>query len=133
MEVLKFGWKYWKKNLGGAVITTLMSLTALGADLLLPMLTAMFINYVIQENPVQNDNVFSFLLNGKYGAVHSMELFFHLAVLFVGLLLLKLILTYVKNVWNQKLGLRLETDLRMVTFRKLLELDSDTISEYNTG
>lgn len=133
MEVLRFGWGYWKKNIVGAVVSVLMSITALGADLLLPMITAMIINYVIQSNPVQEDNLFSFLLNGEYGAVHSMELFRSLACVFLGLLFIKLILTYVKNVWNQKLGLRLETDLRMATFRKLLELDSATISDYNTG
>lgn len=133
MDVLKFGWKYWKRNFPSAVVTTLMSLAALTADLLLPLLTAMFINYVIQDNAVEQEDLFSFLLDGSYGAVHTMELFFHIAVVFLGLLLLKLILVYCKNVWNQKLGLRLETDLRMVTFRKLLELDSDTISDYNTG
>lgn len=133
MEVLKFGWKYWKRNLLPFILTTFMSLTALAADLLLPMLTAMFINYVIQDNVVQQDNIFSFMLDGRSGGVHTMELFWNLAAVFIGLLLLKLTLTYIKNVWNQKLGLRLETDLRMVTFAKLLELDSATISNYNTG
>lgn len=133
MEVLKFGWKYWKKHLAGIIATTVMSLTALAADLMLPMITAMFINYVIQDNPVQQDNIFSFMLDGRFGAVHTMELFWNLAAVFVSLLLLKLILVYIKNVWNQKLGLKLETELRMVTFTKLLELDSDTISDYNTG
>lgn len=133
MEVLRFGWSYWKKNIVGALCSELMSIAALGADLLLPMITALIINYVIQANPVQEDNLFSFLLNGEYGAVHSMELFRSLTVVFLGLLFFKLVLTYVKNVWNQKLGLRLETDLRIATFRKLLELDSATISDYNTG
>lgn len=133
MEVLKFGWKYWKKYLAAIISTTVMSLTALTADLLLPMITAMFINYVIQDNPVQQDNIFSFMLDGRFGAVHTMELFWNLAAVFVGLLMLKLILVYIKNVWNQKLGLKLETELRMVTFAKLLELDSATISDYNTG
>lgn len=133
MEVLKFGWKYWKKYLAAIIATTVMSMTALTADLLLPMITAMFINYVIQDNPVQQDNIFSFMLDGRFGAVHTMELFWNLAAVFVGLLMLRLILVYIKNVWNQKLGLKLETELRMVTFAKLLELDSATISDYNTG
>lgn len=133
MEVLKFGWKYWKVNLAPFLMTTFMSLAALAADLLLPMLTAMFINYVIQDNAAQQDNIFSFMLDGRFGAIHTMELFWNLAAVFAGLLMLKLVLTYIKNVWNQKLGLRLETDLRMVTFARLLELDSATISDYNTG
>ena len=133
MDVLKFGFKYWKRNLPGSILTTLMSFTALAADLLLPMITAMFINYVIQDNQVKDKNIFSFMLSGKYGEIHSMELFWNLALLFAGILLLKLILVYIKNVVNQKLGLRMETDLRMDTFRKLMHLDSATISEYNTG
>lgn len=133
MDVLKFGFRYWKRNLGFSVVTQIMSFTALGADLLLPMLTALFIDYIIKDSPVKNDNVFSFLLDGSWGQVHTMELFWHLAVVFLGLLFLKLILVYSKNVINQRLGLNLETDLRLATFHKLMELDSATISEYNTG
>lgn len=134
MEVLKFGWNYWKRNLPSAVVTTIMSLAALFMDLLLPMITALFINYVIQSgDPSKESSLFAFMVDGSHGAVHTMDLFWHLAGLFLGLLIAKLILTYIKNVWNQKLGLRLETDLRMATFRKLLELDSSTISNYNTG
>lgn len=133
MDVLKFGMKYWKRNLGWSILAKIMSFAALSADLMLPMLTAIFINYVVGNSEIQDEGIFSFMLSGKYGEVHTMELFWNLAVLFMGLLLLKLILVYIKNILNQKLGLRLETDLRMVTFHKLMELDSATISGYNTG
>ncbi len=133
MDVLKFGFHYWKKNLGKSILTQIMSFIALGADLLLPLITSMFVDYIIKDNPPVNDNIFSFMLSGKYGQIHTMTLFWHLAALFLGLLLLKLVLVYVKNVWNQKLGLRLETDLRVATFHKLMTLDSATVSEYNTG
>lgn len=133
MDVLKFGFHYWKRNLGFSIMTQIMSFIALGADLLLPMLTALFIDYVIKASDVTDDNLFSFMLDGSHGQVHTMELFWHLAILFLALLFLKLTLVYFKNVLNQKLGLRLETDLRLATFHKLMELDSATISEYNTG
>lgn len=134
MDVLKFGFKYWKRNLGWSILAKIMSCIALSADLMLPMLTAMFINYVIQENsPSEENGIFAFMLDGRYGEIHSMELFWNLAFIFVGLLFLKLILVYIKNIINQKIGLRLETDLRVVTFHKLLELDSATVSGYNTG
>lgn len=133
MDVFKFGLKYWKRNLGWSLLGKLMSCVALGANLMLPMLTAMFINYVIQSNEVEDDNIFSFMLSGKYGEIHSTELFWNLAFLFLGLLLLNLVLVYIRNILNQKLGLRLETDLRVATFHKLMELDSATISSYNTG
>ncbi len=133
MDVLKFGLHYWKRNIPLSLLGKLLSAIALTADLLLPMITALFINYVIKSGEPADDNIFSFMLNGDYGAVHSMELFRNLAILFAALLLLKLTLVYIRNILNQKLGLRLETDLRVATFHKLMVLDSATISEYNTG
>ncbi len=133
MEVFKFGFRQWKKYLPFDILTKLLSFTALTADLLLPLLTAMFINYVIKDETPEQSGIFSFLLSGKYGAVHSMELFWNLAFLFLGLILLKDVIVYAKNYILQRLGLGLETDLRRLTFHKLMELDSETISEYNTG
>ncbi|MBR3508127.1 MAG: ABC transporter ATP-binding protein [Lachnospiraceae bacterium] len=133
MEVFKFGFRQWKKRLALDILTKLLSFTALTADLLLPLLTAMFINYVIKEEKPEQGGVFSFLLSGKYGEVHSMQLFWTLACWFLGLILLKDVIVYVKNYILQKLGLALETDLRVLTFHKLMELDSETVSEYNTG
>ncbi|MCR5498799.1 MAG: ABC transporter ATP-binding protein/permease [Acetatifactor sp.] len=133
MEVFKFGFRQWKKRLALDILTKLMSFTALTADLLLPLLTAIFINHIIKEEAPEQGGVFSFLLSGKYGAVHSMELFWTVACWFLGLILFKDIIVYVKNYILQKLGLALETDLRVLTFHKLMELDSETVSEYNTG
>lgn len=134
MDVLKFGFQYWKRNLPLSILGKIMSCIALGADLLLPLITAMFVDYIVKDTSPDGDHsIFSFMLSGKYGQVHTMELFWHLAALFMGLLLLKLILVYIRNVMNQKLGLRMETDLRIATFHKLMTLDSATISEYNTG
>ena len=133
MDVFKFGFKQWKKHLALDVLTKLLSFTALTADLLLPLLTAMFINHVIKEEAPEEGGVFSFLLSGKYGEVHSMKLFWTLAFVFLGLILFKDVIVYVKNYILQKLGLALETDLRVLTFHKLMELDSETVSEYNTG
>ncbi|MBR6478544.1 MAG: ABC transporter ATP-binding protein, partial [Lachnospiraceae bacterium] len=133
MEVFKFGFRQWKKHLPLDILTKLLSFTALTADLLLPLLTAMFINHVIKEEAPEEGGVFSFLLSGKYGEVHSMRLFWTLACVFLGLILFKDVIVYVKNYILQKLGLALETDLRVLTFHKLMELDSETVSEYNTG
>lgn len=133
MEVLKFGMKYWKKNVPMAVFIQICSFIAITCDLLLPMLSEMFIDYVILEHPVQSDNIFSFLLTGKYGEVHTVKLFTALAVTFMILLMIRLMLVYFKNVNTQKLGVKLETDLRLATYRKIMELDSVTLSEFNTG
>jgi len=133
MDVLKFGFIYWKRNLLWAFIAQLISYIAIIADLMIPLFSEMFIDYVICDNKSTNDGVFSFILSGKYGEIHSMKLFFSLAIIFMIFLVTRIILIYVKNITNQNLGLNLETDLRVVTFRKLMELDSETISEYNTG
>lgn len=133
MEVLKFGMKYWKKNVPMAVFIQICSFIAITCDLLLPMLSEMFIDYVILEHPVQSDNIFSFLLTGKHGEVHTVKLFTALAVTFMILLMIRLMLVYFKNVNTQKLGVKLETDLRLATYRKVMELDSVTLSEFNTG
>lgn len=132
MDVLKFGLRYWKRYLTGSIITKLISCVILSVDLTLPLIASMFINYVMQENEPE-EGAMSFLLDGRFGQVHSMELFLHLAGLFAGLVLLREVTVYIRNVANQKMGLGLETDLRRIAFHKLMELDSDTISRYNTG
>ncbi|MCR5466329.1 MAG: ABC transporter ATP-binding protein/permease [Lachnospiraceae bacterium] len=132
MDVFKFGFKQWKRHLPLDILTKLLSFIALTADLMLPLLTAMFINHVIKDKPAEK-GVFSFLLSGKYGEIHTMRLFFTLAAVFLSLILFKDVIVYTKNYILQKLGLALETDLRELTFHKLMELDSETIAEYNTG
>lgn len=133
MDVFKFGFRQWKRHLPLDILTKLLSFVALTADLLLPMLTAIFINHIIQEQAVDHKNFFSFLLIGEYGEMHTMKLFFTVAAVFLGLILIKDVIVYIKNYILQKLGLALETDLRVLTFHKLMDLDSETISEYNTG
>jgi ATP-binding cassette subfamily B protein len=133
MDVLKFGFKYWKRNLKWAVIAQLVGYVAIVADLMIPLFSELFIDYVIGDNKPTNEGVFSFMLSGKYGQIHSKQLFFSLAVVFMLFLLTRIVLIYIKNLTNQHLGLNLETDLRLATFRKLMELDSGTISEFNTG
>jgi len=133
MNVLKFGFKYWKRNVPLSVLMKLISVAALSCDLILPLLSAMFINHIIQSKEPEKDSFLYFLLDGRFGEVHSWQLFKSIAIIFIGLLLLKQILVYIRNVVNQKLGLNLETDLRYAAFNKLMELDSETLSKYNTG
>lgn len=134
MEVLKFGFGYWKKNLPMAILIQLCSYIAIICDLMLPLISEMFIDYVILDHSADtSDNIFAFMLIGKYGEVHTMRLFFSLAVIFMILLSIRLVLVYFKNVTSQKLGVKLETDLRRATFRKIMELDSETLAEFNTG
>ena len=135
METLKFGFKYWKKNVPKAVLAQLISFMAIIADLMIPMLSGILLNYIIKGEQIKDGagGIFSFLLNGSFGGVQTYELFFHVALVYGGFILVRIVLIYSKNMINQFLGLNLETDLREATFQKLMELDSMTISEYNSG
>ncbi|MBQ9700885.1 MAG: ABC transporter ATP-binding protein [Lachnospiraceae bacterium] len=135
METLKFGFKYWKRTVPFAVLTQLISYVAIIADLMIPMLSGILLNHIIfgKEVTEGSGGIFGFLLTGKYGEVQTFKLFFSIATMYLVFILVRIVLIYIKNTGNQKLGLNLETDLRLVTFHKLMKLDSMTISEYNSG
>ena len=133
MTPFSFGLHYYKRNVPLALFSQLLSFIARAADLLLPVIMELFIDYVICDNTPDSTSLFYFLLDGRAGEVHTFELFWHIALFYLGLLLIRLVLIYVRNVLNQVLGLRLETKLREVTYKKLMELDSQTISGYNSG
>ena len=133
MDAIKFGFKYWKKYIVAAVVLQFVSFLAIIADLLIPFVSELFIDFVIMDNDNKASGVFAFLIDGDYGKRHSFELFFNIAMVFVGLLVFRLIFIYIKNTMLEKYALKFETDLRIVTFDKLMELDSQTVSEYNTG
>jgi len=135
METFKFAYKYFKKNLFLAVLAVILSLAGIGAEMLMPMLTAILIDHVIQTTPVTSDSdgLFAFLLDGTHGEVHTMELFFSVAKVYFLLLLLRIVLIYIRDVLQEKNGLDLETQLRYAAYDKLMELDSATIADYNSG
>lgn len=135
MDTLKFGYKYWKRNMPGMIMTQIISFLAIIADLMIPMLSGILLNYIIKGEKIEDGagGVFSFLLDGSFGEVQTYKLFFHVAMVYGIFIFVRIVLIYVKNTVNQHLGLNLETDLRMATFHKLMELDSMTISEYNSG
>lgn len=133
MDVMRFGYRYWRRNMPMAVFAQILSFIALLAELFIPIVQEMLVDYVIFDDVVKTDGVFSFMLNGRYGDIHTFRLFISLSVLFIILLSVRIVFVYVRNVINQRLGLRLETDLRMATFDKLMELDSSSISDINTG
>ena len=133
MDAIKYGLRYWKKYLPWAVLLQLVSFTAILAHLMIPLVCELFIDYVINDTKELPDNIFRFLVNGDYGANQTFTLFYHIAAVFLALLLLRIIFIYIKNTFFERLGLNVETDLRVVTFEKFMELDSQTVSEFNTG
>ena len=135
METFFFGMKYWKRNIPLSIFSQILSFISIIADLMFPMLTGILLNYIIKGIPMEEGagGIFSFLLTGAYGEVQSFELFYHVAITYIVFILVRITLIYCKNVLNQKLGLNMETDLRYAAFHKLMELDSQTVSEYNSG
>ena len=135
METFFFGMKYWKRNIPLSIFSQILSFISIIADLMFPMLTGILLNYIIKGIPMEEGagGIFSFLLTGAYGEVQTFELFYHVAITYIIFILVRITLIYCKNVLNQKLGLNMETDLRYAAFHKLMELDSQTVSEYNSG
>ncbi|MCR5421366.1 MAG: ABC transporter ATP-binding protein/permease [Lachnospiraceae bacterium] len=135
MKTLKFGFPYIKKYIPGLAVVELMGFCAIFAEMMLPMLASMIIDHCILDIPlsVSEKGMFSFLLNGSYGEVRSWRLFRSISVCFVLCLLTRIVLVYIRNLYQQHAGLKMETRLRIETYHKLNELDSKTISKYNTG
>lgn len=135
METLKFGYKYFRKSMPMAILAELMSFLGIFAELMLPLLSGILIDFVIRKGEVKEESggVFHFLLTGKYGETHTMRLFFAIAAVYIGMTLLRIVLIYVRDLMQEWIGLKLETELRYITYGKLMELDSATIAEYNSG
>jgi len=49
------------------------------------------------------------------------------------LLLLRIVLIYIRDLLQEWIGLKMETELRYASYDKLMELDSATIAAYNSG
>ncbi len=135
METLKFGYQYFKKNMPVAILAEALSFLGIYAELLLPLLSGILVDFVIQEGEVKEDSggIFHFLLTGRFGESHTMRLFFSIAAAFGLLMLLRIVLIYIRDLMQEWIGLKLETELRYMTYGKLMDLDSATIAEYNSG
>lgn len=135
METLIFGFKYFKKRMPLAIFAEICSIVGIFAELQLPLLSGMLIDYCIRNGEVteKSGGIFHFLLTGRFGQVHTMELFWTIAIVYGIMIFLRIALIYVRDLIQEWVGLKLETDLRYVAYDKLMELDSDTISKYNSG
>ena len=132
MSIFSYGMRYWKKHVPCAVFCQIIGFVALTVDVLLPLLGAMFVDYVLNYTGVTDGGgIFSFLLD--YGEPAGWELFFAIAVVFVVLELFREGIIYLRNVLFQYNGLLFENELRDISYKKLVELDSATVSAYNTG
>ena len=131
MSTFTYGMRYWKKHVPCAVFCQIIGFIGLTIDVILPLLGAMFVDYILNYSGMADGGLFSFLL--KYGEPESWPLFFAITILFAVLELLREGLIYLRNALFQYNGLCFENELRDVTYKKLVELDSSTVSSYNTG
>lgn len=135
METLKFGYRYFKKNMPVAILAEVLSFLGIYAELLLPLLTGILIDFVIRSGEVSADSggIFHFLLSGRFGQPHTMQLFFAVAAVYGILAFVRIVFIYIRDLMQEWIGLKLETSLRYMTYEKLMELDSATIAAYNSG
>ena len=136
MDVFRFGLRYWKKYIPLSLLSKLFSLLAMVCDLAIPLISAGFIDYLINFDPAdppKGGGLLGFLFTGGLGEPQTWELFCNLALVFGVVLGARLLFLYCKNVTFQWCGLRMECTLREETYVKLLELDGETISRYNMG
>ena len=132
MNVFVYGLRYWKKHIPCAVFCQIIGFVALTIDVFLPLLGAMFVDYILNyTGALESGGVFSFLL--QYGEPQSWSLFFTICVAFAVLELAREGIMYCRNVLFQYNGLTLENELRDISYKKLVDLDSSTVSSYNTG
>lgn len=131
--VFGFGMKFWKKHMPCAVFCQFIGYVAIGLELVLPLLSALFVDYILGDGSAAESGIFSFLVDGRFGEAQTWRLFFSLTAAFAVCVLVREALMYARNVLFQHNGLLMENELRDITYKKLVELDSRTVSDYNTG
>lgn len=135
MGVFSYGMRYWKKHVPCAVFCQILGFIAIALDLLLPLLSALFVDYILTDSGAGSGegNIFSFLADGRFGQPQTWRLFFSITAVFAVFVLLREVVIYTRNVLFQYNGLLFENEMRDCTYKKLVELDSGTVAAYNTG
>ena len=132
MSTFLYGMRYWKKHVPCAVFCQIIGFVGLTIDVFLPLLGAMFVDYILNYQPgTVPSGAFSWLL--AFGDPQTWDLFFAILAAFAVLAVAREVIIYFRNVLYQYNGLCLENELRDITYKKLVDLDSSTVSSYNTG
>ncbi len=135
MSIFSYGMRYWKKHVPCAVFCQVLGFIAIALDLLLPLLSALYVDYLLTADGVGSGdgNLFSFLVDGRFGEPQTWRLFFSVTLVFAAFVLVREVVIYLRNVLFQFNGLQFENEMRDYTYKKLVELDSGTVATYNTG
>lgn len=138
MSNLSFGAGYWKKQLPLTVLSYLSSFIAIVTDLSLPLLTAAMLDYAVCYDPskaagdARRDIRFS-LYGEIRGAGHYEAVFELCGGLSCHFIAAAYFYLYKKYKFSSARGLRMESDLRDDTYKKLMQLDGSALSGFNTG
>lgn len=136
MNIVKWGYSYYKKRMPVAIICQIMGEIAILISLLLPLLTQLIIDGVVNYkagDEVSASPIFSFLLNGSYGELGSFKLFLNIAYFLMALVLIRTILAYIRNIWFRHNGMKFENEMRYMLYNKLFRLSNKALASYNTG
>lgn len=136
MDVIKFGWSYYKKYLFNAILCFVIYQAVTFCGLLFPVLNSIIIDFVLTKNTtadVNNVLFFQFLLSGKYGAFNSLKLFTSIFVIYALFLFIRHVCLYFH--WNiaHYNGVSMEERMRHDVMDKYLSQNSQVLNRYNTG
>ena len=117
-----------------SVFCQILSYIGMLLELCFPMLTALFVDYFLNYDGmgVKSGNWFSFLVH-DFDNRDPWRVFFNITLVFTVFLLTREIVIYFRNFLFQRMGIQFENEMRKITYKKLVELDSGTVASYNTG
>ena len=117
-----------------SVFCQILSYIGMLLELCFPMLTALFVDYFLNYDGmgVKSGNWFSFLVH-DFDNRDPWRVFFNITLVFTVFLLTREIVIYFRNFLFQRMGIQFENEVRKITYKKLVELDSGTVASYNTG
>lgn len=117
-----------------SVFCQILSYIGMLLELCFPMLTALFVDYFLNYDGmgVKSGNWFSFLVH-DFDNRDPWRVFFNITLVFTAFLLTREIVIYFRNFLFQRMGIQFENEMRKITYKKLVELDSGTVASYNTG
>ena len=131
-EILLFGYRrYWRHRMPFAMVTMFLSVLSLACDLVLPLLGADIINFYFVNHTISEKDLFAPLFNVP--GLSDMRIFGRVALVFAVLTLFRVVCTYLREITLQHNGCGMETEMRVDSYKKLMTLDSKTISTVNSG
>ena len=135
MNVIAEAFKYYKKYWFIFLLCMLIGYTYIIIMLLFPQLTQLIVDAIFGSTTAYDvgDNMFAFLADGRLGPKGSMELLINLAIVFMGFVVTRHILMYIRWKLAHHFGLKCENYMRKDIFEKIVTQNPMILNRYNTG